>query len=105
MNKSLKAELTSNSELRITIMTLNGWLNKLKRSAQYLNLQTMLHKEKEKEALLLKEKVKRERNLAREESRRLQNIDKREWYISNWRSTFRSKTSQFYPFPTFRQRL
>eukprot|EP00944_MAST-04C_sp_MAST-4C-sp1_P010576 g10576.t1 len=77
LNKSLQGELTKNSELRVTIITLNAWLKKLKQSAHYLNLQAMLHQEKEKEALLLKEKAKREMRLAMEKSKRLENIDKR----------------------------
>jgi ankyrin repeat protein len=81
LNKSLKKELTSNSELRITIMTLNAWLDKLKKTAQYLNLQTMLHKEKEKEALLLKEKANRQMKIALKNNKRLQNIDKRCDYL------------------------
>ena len=76
LNKLLQEELTKNSELRVMI-TLNAWLKKLKQSAHYLNLQAMLHQEKEKEALLLKEKAKREMRLAIEKSNRLENIDKR----------------------------
>ena len=56
LNKSLKEELTKNSELRVTIITLNAWLKKLKQSAHYLNLQAMLHQEKEKKRCFSKKR-------------------------------------------------
>ena len=81
LKEKCKETAITNSELRVTIITLNNWIKSLRKSAQFLSLERLLLQEREKESRLQKEiserKARRKIAAAEATAAKLENIEKR----------------------------
>ena len=81
LKERCKSAYKDNSELRVTVMTLNSWIRKLKKTAQCLSLDRLISLERAKKAQLEKQLSERlaEKKIdrAQQKADKLENIERR----------------------------